>query len=132
MAYPLRPRTFPLEGSCHLRLEPDPDRPERLLVRFCGLARDAAARAATEQVRVRLMLANLRGETAYGATLPGRVTLGWLDRRGFHLGRSPYAAPLAALPMVRTRIDELLDDLMLRVALAAAAGKDGPPARADS
>lgn len=120
MAHPLRPRTLPLEGGCHLNLEPDPDHRDRLLVRFCGLARDRAAIAATERVRVRLMLANLRGETAYGEALPERVTLGWLDRAGWHLGRSPYAAPLAALPVVRARLDELVDDLMLRVALIAA------------
>jgi hypothetical protein len=51
------------------------------------------------------------------------VTIGWLDRAGWHLGRSPYAAPLAALPAVRARIAGLLDDLPLRVALAAAAGR---------
>lgn len=131
MTHPLRPRTLPLKGGCHLLLEPDPDHRDRLLVRFCGLARDRVAIAATEQVRVRLMLGNLRGETAYGGELPERVTLGWLDRKGWHLGGSPYAAPLAALPLVRARLDELLDDLMLRVALIAAAERPEPPGGAD-
>jgi hypothetical protein len=108
-----------------MELAPDPEHPERYLVRFCGLERDRAAIAATESVRVRLMLANLRGEAVYPYPLPQRVNIGWIDRNGWHLGRSPYAGALASMPKVRACIEELLDDLMLRVSLVAAAGEPG-------
>jgi len=116
----LRPRSIPLDGNCRLELDPDGECHGRYLVRFCGLARDRAAIAATESIRVRLMLANLRGQAHYPYPLPERVTIGWLDQAGWHLGSSPYAKPLASMPAVGARVDELVDDLMLRVALVAA------------
>jgi hypothetical protein len=116
----LRPRIIRLDGHCRLELEPDSEVQGRYLVRFCGLRRDRNAISVTESVRVRLMLANLRGNAPYPYPLPERVTIGWLDQTGWHLGRSPYAEPLASLPNVQACLDELLGDLTLRVALAAA------------
>jgi hypothetical protein len=72
------------------------------------------------------MLAHLRGEAAYPLPLPARVTIGWLDRRGWHPGRSPLARALAGMETVRAALAGLDSDLLLRVALAAA---DPPPAR---
>jgi hypothetical protein len=115
----LPPRTIDLAGDGYLQLDPDEDK-HRYLVRFCGLNRDRAAIAATESVRVKLMLAHRRGQWPYPYPLPERVIIGWLDRDGWHLGRSPYAAALAQMPAVQTRLEQLLDDLLLRVALAAA------------
>ena len=120
MTYALRPRTIALEGNCRLELQPDIDRRGRYLVRFRGLREDRAAIAATESVRVRLMLANLRGQALYPHPLPERITIGWLDETGWHLGHSPYARPLASMTKVSACLDELADDLMLRVALVAA------------
>ncbi|TVQ89470.1 MAG: hypothetical protein EA400_07390 [Chromatiaceae bacterium] len=117
---PLPHRRIGLNADSHLSLEPDPDRPSRYLVRFCGLHRDRAARAATERARVRLMLASLRGQAPYPYPLPARLVIGWLDRTGWHPGRSDYAAGLAALPAVQAAIATLEADLLLRVALAAA------------
>jgi hypothetical protein len=116
----LRPRSIHLDGNCRLELEPDGELQRRYLVRFRGLDRDRAAMAATESIRVRLMLANLRGQAPYPYPLPERVTIGWLDQTGWHLGSSPYARPLASMPKVGTCLEELVDDLMLRVALVAA------------
>ncbi|WP_295887521.1 hypothetical protein [uncultured Thiohalocapsa sp.] len=127
MPVPLKPRRLGLGGSSFLELTPDPDRPRRYLVRYCGFDRDRRAHAATERVRVRLLLASQRGLGQHPYPLPSRVVIGSIDRQGWHCGRSPYAAPLAALPAVRAHIDQLLDDLTIRVALAAAA-HDGPPA----
>lgn len=128
MGFALKPRRVPLAGNCHLDLYPDPQRPERYLVHFCGLDRDPGARAATEQARVRLMLANLRGEAPFPSPLPARVTIGWLDRGGWHPGRSPLAQALAEMETVRESMAELDADLMLRVALIAAArGPASPP-----
>ena len=120
----LKPRRVPLSGRSHLSLEPDPAAPARYLVRFCGLDRDPAARAATERARVRLMLASLRGQAAYPYPLPARLVIGVLDRDGWHPGASGYAAALAAMPAVRSALDELMSDLMLRVALVAAGRTD--------
>jgi hypothetical protein len=86
MAFVLKPRRVQLGGNCHLELEPDGERPGRYLVRFIGLDRDPAARAATQRARVRLMLAHLRGEAPFPSPLPSRVTIGWLDREGWHPG----------------------------------------------
>jgi hypothetical protein len=116
----LRPRTIRLDGNCRLELEPDDDVRGRYVVKFFGLRRDRSAILITESARVRLMLANLRGHAPYPYPLPERVTIGWLDQAGWHLGRSPYAEPLASLPNVRACLEELLGDLTLRVALAAA------------
>jgi hypothetical protein len=121
MAVPLKPRRMGLGGSSYLELSPDPDLPRRYIVRFCGLDRDRTALAATERARVRLLLASQRGQAQHPFPLPPRVVIGSIDRTGWHCGRSPYAAPLAELPAVRAQIDQLLDDLTLRVALAAAA-----------
>lgn len=107
-----------------MELEPDGERPGRYLVRFIGLDRDPAARAATQRARVRLMLAHLRGEAPFPSPLPSRVTIGWLDREGWHPGRSPLAGALADMDSVRRATAELADDLALRVALVAAAPKD--------
>jgi hypothetical protein len=117
----LRARTIRLYGQCRLMLEPDETRRARYLVRFCGLNRDRAAIATTEATRVQLMLANLRGQAPYPYPLPERVTIGWLDDEGWHEGCSPYARPLTQMPAVRARLDELVNDLLLRVALVAAA-----------
>jgi hypothetical protein len=119
----LRPRALSLPGGCRLLLEPDTARPERYLVRFCGLPHDRAALAAVESVRVRLMMAHQRGEGPYPYPLPERITIGWIDRQGWHLGRSPYAEPIAAMAAVQECLDGLLGDLMLRVALVAAAAE---------
>jgi hypothetical protein len=121
----LKPRRVGLGGASFLELAPDPDLPRRYLVRYCGFDRDRTAHAATERVRVRLLLASQRGLGAHPYPLPPRIVIGSIDRDGWHCGRSPYAAPLAALPAVRTQIDQLLEDLTLRVALAAAA-HEGP------
>lgn len=107
-----------------MELEPDGERPDRYLVRFLGLDRDPAAGAATQKARVRLMLAHLRGEAPYPSPLPSRVTIGWLDRDGWHPGLSPLASALANMASVRRAMAELADDLVLRVALVAAAPKD--------
>lgn len=125
----LRSRRIPIGERSHLELESDPSRPERYLVRFCGLDRDAAARSATERARVRLMLANLRGEAPFPDPLPARIAIGWLDRHGWHPGRSALVAALAEMPAVRAAMLELDSDLMLRVALvaAAAASSDAHP-----
>lgn len=120
MAYRLQSRRIGLRGNCHLLLEPDPNTPQRYLVRFCGLDRDPAARAATEHTRVRQMMASLRGQAAYPYPLPSRIVIGWLDSDGWHRGCSGYAADLAAMPEVRRALDELQGDLLLRVALVAA------------
>jgi hypothetical protein len=95
MGFSLKPRHVRLNGDCHLELTPDGDRPERYLVRFCGLDRDAAARAATQRARVRLMLAHLHGEAPFPSPLPSRVIIGWLDRTGWHPGSAPLARALA-------------------------------------
>jgi hypothetical protein len=121
----LKPRVLSLAGDCHLQLEPDPDHPERYLVRFCGLNRDRAAYVATQSARVKLMMAHRQGRCPDPYPLPARVTIGWLDRHGWHLGRSAYAAPLADMPAVRDCLDQLLDDLVLRVTLVAAAAEGG-------
>lgn len=125
----LRSRRVPIGERSHLDLDPDPARPDRYLVRFCGLDRDPAARAATEGARVRLMLAHLRGEAPFPDPLPPRIAIGWLDRHGWSPGRSPLAAALAEMPAVREAMQELGSDLMLRVALvaAAAASSDAHP-----
>jgi hypothetical protein len=120
MSHNLRPRTIRVGGRSYLSLESDAAQPQRYLVRFCGLGTDAAAMAATESARVRLMLANLRGQASYPYPLPERVTIGWIDHQGWHVGRSPYAKSLAEMGCVRASLDELLNDLMLRVALVAA------------
>jgi hypothetical protein len=117
----LRTRTIRLDDQCRLMLEPDETQRARYLVRFCGLNRDRAAIAATEATRVQLMLANLRGQAPYPYPLPERVTIGWLDDQGWHEGCAPYARPLAQMPPVRACLDELVNDLLLRVALVAAA-----------
>lgn len=124
MPVPLKPRRLDLGESSFLELTADPDRPRRYLVRYCGFDRDRRALAATERARVRLLLASQRGQAAHPYPLPARVVIGSIDSRGWHSGRSPYAAPLAALPAVRERIDQLLADLTLRVALAAARERD--------
>ncbi|MBK1629971.1 hypothetical protein CKO31_04280 [Thiohalocapsa halophila] len=124
MPVPLKPRRLDLGGSSFLELTQDPDRPRRYLVRYCGFDRDRRALAATERVRVRLLLASQRGQGAHPYPLPARVIIGSIDSRGWHCGRSPYAEPLAALPAVREHIDQLLGDLALRVALAAANARD--------
>lgn len=123
MGYALKRRHVPLAGNCHLELEPDREHPERYLVRFCGLDRDPAARAATQKARVGLMLANLRGEAAFPSPLPPRITIGWLDRGGWHPGRSPLARALADMEVVQQAMAELDADLMMRVALVAAASE---------
>lgn len=131
MSHRLRPRRVPLDGNCHLDLDPDAAHPDRYLVRFCGLPRDAHARAATESARVRLMLANLRGEAPFPSPLPERIGIGWLDRRGWHPGRSPLVQALAAMQTVCDSLRDLDNDLALRVALFAAArdADGGDPAR---
>ena len=120
MAHVLESRRVEVAASCHLLLERDPQKPHRYLVRFCGLDRDRSAQAATEHARVRLMIANLRGQAAYPYPLPHRVTIGSFDRDGWHCGRSDYAVALAGMPQVQEVIARLRDDLMLRVALVAA------------
>ncbi|MEJ2387517.1 MAG: hypothetical protein P8Y27_09530 [Chromatiaceae bacterium] len=127
MSHVLRTRTIRVGGRSYLSLEPDAAQPQRYLVRFCGLRTDPAAMAATEFARVRLMLANLRGQAPYPYPLPERVTIGWIDHQGWHLGRSPYAKPLAEMGAVRASLEEPLNDLMLRVALVAAAASDASP-----
>lgn len=119
MAHVLKPRRINLTATCSLLLDPDPDSPQRYFVRFCGLDRDRAARAATEHARVRLMMANVRGQAVYPYPLPQRVTIGSLDRHGWHCGRSEYAKALAAMPTVRDALARLRDDLPLRVALVS-------------
>jgi hypothetical protein len=126
MPVPLKPRRVGLGGSSYLDLSPDPDLPRRYLVRFCGFDRDRTALAATERARVRLLLASQRGQAQHPFPLPPRVVIGSIDRDGWHCGRSPYAAPLAELPTVRTQINQLLNDLTLRVALAAGAHERRP------
>ncbi|MCG6940041.1 MAG: hypothetical protein LJE69_02185 [Thiohalocapsa sp.] len=121
MPVPLKPRRLGLGGTSFLELSPDPDLPRRYLVRFCGFDRDRGAQAATERARVRLLLASQRGQAPHPYPLPPRVIIGSIDRDGWHCGRSPYALPLAELPAVRAQIEQLLADLTLRVALAAAA-----------
>jgi hypothetical protein len=123
MPISLKPRRVGLGGTSFLELTADPDLPRRYLVRFCGLDRDRTAQAATERARVRLLLASQRGQAQHPFPLPPRVVIGSIDRDGWHCGCSPYAAPLAELPAVRTQIDQLLEDLTLRVALAAAANE---------
>ena len=120
MSHPLKQRRLDLQGNCHLDLAADPDAPQRYLVRFCGLDRDPAARDATEHARVGLLMASLRGHAPHPYPLPSRLIIGWIDRDGWHCGRSAYARALADMPKVRTGIECLLDDLMLRVALVAA------------
>jgi hypothetical protein len=123
MPVALKLRRVGLGGTSFLELAPDPDRPRRYLVRFCGFDRDRAAQAATERARVRLLLASQRGQAQHPYPLPPRVVIGSIDRDGWHCGRSPYAEPLASLPVVRNQIEQLLEDLTLRVALAAAANQ---------
>lgn len=115
----LKPRRVSLAGNCHLELCADERRSGRYLVRFCGLDRDPGARAATQKARVRLMLANLRGEAPFPFPLPARITIGWLDRSGWHPGSSPLAQALAEMKTVQESMAELAADLMLRVALIA-------------
>ncbi len=119
MGSALKPRRIPLAGNCHLELCPDEQQSGRYLVRFCGLDRDPGARAATQKARVRLMLANLRGEAPFPFPLPARIAIGWLDRSGWHPGRSPLAQALAEMETVQKSMAELDADLMLRVALIA-------------
>ena len=123
MATVLKPRHIRLEGSCHQELTPAREHPDRYLVRFFGLDRDPAARAATQRARVRLMLAHLHGQAPFPSPLPSRITIGWLDRAGWHPGRSPLAHALAEMEAVHRAMEELADDLMLRVALVAAGPK---------
>ena len=120
MAHALHPRRIGLTASCYLLLDPDPDVPQRYLVRFCGLDRDRAAQAATEHARVRQMIANFRGLAVYPYPLPQRVTIGSFDQAGWHCGGSEYAQALAAMPPVQEALDQLQGDLLLRVALVAA------------
>jgi hypothetical protein len=120
----LKPLRLELTPHAHLELVPDEARAERYLVRFCGLPRDPHARYATKAACVRLMMASRRGEAPHPYPLPERVTIGWLDHQGWHVGRSPFAEPLARLEPVQRALHRLLDDLELRVALAAA-GKRG-------
>ena len=120
VTYALQPRRINVAANCHLLLEPDPDAPQRYVVRFCGLDRDRAAQAATEHARVRQMMANLRGQAVYPYPLPQRVTIGSFDRAGWHCGRSEYARAIAAMPQVQEVLDRLRSDLLLRVALVAA------------
>jgi len=122
MPHRLQPRRIGLTSQSHLLLDPDPAAPQRYLVRFCGLDRDRAARAATEHTRVRQMMASLRGQAAYPYPLPARIIIGWLDSDGWHRGRSGYAADLSAMPEVQKALAELQSDLLLRVALVAARG----------
>jgi len=121
MPFQLKSRRVGLVGDCHLDLAADPDAPHRYLVRFCGLHRDRAAQAVTEHARVRQLLRSLEGLAPHPYPLPPRVIIGWIDREGWHRGRSAYAESLSAMPAVRAAIDELTADLMLRVALVAAA-----------
>jgi hypothetical protein len=121
MTFALKSRHVRLDGSCHLELTPDEEHPGRYLVRFCGLDRDPAARAATQRARVRLMLAHLHGEAPFPSPLPPRITIGSLDQAGWHPGRSPLASALADMETVRRAMGDLAGDLMLRVALVAAA-----------
>ena len=79
MAARLRPRNVELQGCCYLKLDPEEDK-QRYVVRFCGLNRDRAAIAATESVRVKLLLAHRRGQCADPYPLPERIAIGWLDR----------------------------------------------------
>ena len=116
----LRSRRIKLTASCHLLLEPDPNAPERYLVRFCGLDRDRDAQAITEHARVRQMMANFRGQAVYPYPLPQRMTIGSFDRDGWHCGRSDYALALAAMPQVQEALEQLRSDLLLRVALISA------------
>ena len=120
MTHSLQPRRINLTASCHLLLEPDPDAPERYLVRFCGLDRDRTAQAITEHARVRQMMANFRGQGVYPYPLPQRMTIGSFDRDGWHCGRSEYALALAAMPQVQEALNQLRSDLLLRVALISA------------
>lgn len=120
MAHRLRPRRINLTANCFLLLDPDIDTPNRYVVRFCGLDRDRAAQAATEHARVRLMMANIRGQAVYPYPLPKRVAIGSLDRFGWHCGGSGYAQALAAMPQVREALERLRVDLPLRIALIAA------------
>ncbi len=117
MTHALQPRRIGLTANCHLLLEPDPDEPERYLVRFCGLDRDRAAQAITEHARVRQMMANFRGQGVYPYPLPQRMTIGSFDRDGWHCGRSECALALAAMPQVQGALEQLRNDLLLRVAL---------------
>lgn len=120
MTHALQARRINLTASCHLLLEPDPDAPERYLVRFCGLDRDRAAQAITEHARVRQMMANFRGQGVYPYPLPQRMTIGSFDRDGWHCGKSEYALALAAMPQVKEALEQLKSDLLLRVALISA------------
>jgi len=131
MPFQLKPRRIGLIGDCHLDLAADPDAPHRYLVRFCGLHRDRAAQAVTEHARVRQLLRSLQGLAPHPYPLPPRLIIGWIDCEGWHRGRSVYAEPLSAMPTVRAAIDELTGDLMLRVALVAAAERGGGSADPD-
>ncbi len=121
MTHALQPRRINVAANCHLMLEADAEKPQRYLVRFCGLHRDREAQAVTEHARVRLMMANMRGRAVYPYPLPPRVTIGSLDSDGWHCGKSEYALALAAMPKVHEVLDQLCNDLLLRVALVAAA-----------
>lgn len=122
MTFVLKPRRIRLDGNCRLELDPDQEHPERYLVRFCGLDRDPAAPARPHRgPSVRLMLAHLHEEAPSPSPLPRRATIGWLDRWGWHPGRSPLATARAGMEAVRRSMTELTDDLVLRVALVAAA-----------
>lgn len=123
MTHTLQPRRINVAAHCHLLLEPDSSRPQRYLVRFCGLDRDREAQAATEHARVRLMMANMRGSAVYPYPLPQRVTIGSLDCDGWHCGKSEYASALAGMPKVQDVLEQMCNDLMLRVALAAAGAR---------
>lgn len=125
----LRPRRINLTRSSHLSLDPDPDTGQRYRVRFVGFDRDRAAKAVTEHARVGQMMANLRGQGVYPYPLPESVTIGYLDKDGWHCGGSEYAKSLARMSSVQDALTELRRDLLLRVALIAAAGdtNDKPP-----
>lgn len=128
MPHALLSRRLEVSGHAHLQLDPDPANPSRYLVYYCGLDRDPAARAATEHARVRLLLASQRGQAAYPYPLPPRLVIGTLDQAGWHPGGSDYARALAGMPAVVTALDELLADLLLRVALVAARRTADPDA----
>ncbi|WP_296899490.1 hypothetical protein [Thiohalocapsa sp.] len=121
MAVQLKARRLGLGRSSFLELTPDPERPRRYLVRYSAFDPYPPAPAPTDRVLVRLLLASQRGQAQHPYPLPARVVIGSIDSDGWHCGRSPYASPLAELPAVRAQIDQLLEDLTVRVALAAAA-----------
>ncbi len=126
----LRPRRVNLTRSSHLSLDPDTETGQRYLVRFVGFDRDRAAKAATEHARVQQMMANLRGKGVYPYPLPESVTIGYFDEDGWHCGRSEYARSLVEMSSVQDALNELQNDLLLRVALVAAAKPNPKPSSA--